>query len=306
MFTRRSFLVSTAAAGAVCVPAVRLFAKSALAGVRARGEWPVGVCSWSYEKPIDVVAAEMAKIGVNRIHLALGPALEGDRICRASVERHLAAGDFTLSAAMIGFAHEDWTTLDSIRRTGGIVPDAYWDEYKKTIAPAAKLAAAWKAPFLTLHAGFLDESNPAALAKYTDRVKFIRDACAASGIGLLLETGQETAADLAEFLSTVTGVGVNFDPANMILYAKGDPVAAVKTLAPWIRHVHIKDAKKTAVPGTWGTEVPWGTGEVHATKFLDALVAAGFKGSVAIEREAGTARATDIAAAVKSLAGFRI
>src|SRR5574344_1566027 len=214
----------------------KLFAKSAVAGVRARGKWPVGVCSWSYEKPVDVVAAEMAKIGVNRIHLALGPALAGDKAYRAAVEKHLAAGDFTLSAAMIGFAHEDWTTLDSIRRTGGIVPDAYWAEYKKTIAPAAKLAAAWKAPYLTLHAGFLDESRPAALAKYTDRVKFIRDACAASGIGLLLETGQETAADLAKFLPTVEGVGVNLDPANMILYAKGDPVAAVKLLSPWIRH----------------------------------------------------------------------
>ena len=50
-------------------------------------------------------------------------------------------------------------------------------------------------------------------------------------------------------------IGVNFDPANMILYDKGDPVKALHVLAPWMRQVHIKDAKRTKIPGTWGEEV---------------------------------------------------
>ena len=117
------------------------------------------------------------------------------------------------------------------------------------------------------------------------------------------ETGQETAADLAKFLPTVPGAGVNFDPANMILYGKGSPVEAVRTLAPWIKHVHLKDAVVTKKPGTWGTEVPWGDGEVDAPRFLAELEAAGYKGNFAIEREGGNDRPGDIALAAKRLLG---
>ena len=154
-----------------------------------------------------------------------------------------------------------------------------------------------------MHAGFLDESDAAALKKYTDRVKFIVDTCGAAGVPVAFETGQETAADLAKFLPTVPGAGVNFDPANMILYGKGNPVEAVRVLAPWIKHVHLKDAVQTKRPGTWGTEVPWGDGEVNAPRFLAELQSAGYKGAFAIEREGGNDRTGDIALAAKRLLG---
>ena len=139
------------------------------------------------------------------------------------------------------------------------------------------------------------------LAKLTDRLKYVRDLCADAGIGLTLETGQETADDLAEMLTNLPGVYVNFDPANMILYGKGDPVRAVGILAPWIRHVHIKDAKYAKVPGAWGEEVEWTKGEVNADAFIAALDKIGFTGYLAVEREAGNDRAGDIAAAVEDL-----
>ena len=192
-------------------------------------------------------------------------------------------------------------TLDTIKKTGGVVPDDAWEANKKIVVTGAKLSAELKSPVLTLHAGFLDESDPVALKKYTDRVKFIVDACGEAGVGVAFETGQETAADLAKFMPTVPGAGVNFDPANMILYAKGSPVEAVRTLAPWIRHVHLKDAVLTKKPGTWGTEVPWGDGEVDAPRFLAELKAAGYKGAFAIEREGGNDRTGDIALAAKRL-----
>jgi len=202
---------------------------------------------------------------------------------------------------MIGFPQEDYSTLDTIKKTGGVVPDDAWEANKKIVVAGAKLSAELKSPVLTLHAGFLDESDPVALKKYTDRVKFIVDTCGEAGVPVAFETGQETAADLAKFMPTVPGAGVNFDPANMILYAKGDPVAAAKTLGPWIRHIHVKDALKTKTPGTWGTEVPWGDGEVNQAAFLGALEAAGYKGAFAIEREGGNDRPGDIALAAKRL-----
>ena len=304
MISRRDFL-QTAAAAAV----------SGCCTARCRADGPyvtaenLGVCSWSFQKPLDAVAAEMKKLGLKRIHLALQPFLEGGSRHGAAegaaaldrVKARLASGEWKLSATMIGFPQEDYSTLETIKKTGGVVPDDAWEANKKIVVAGAKLSAELKSPVLTLHAGFLDESDPVALKKYTDRVKFIVDTCGAAGVPVAFETGQETAADLAKFMPTVPGAGVNFDPANMILYAKGNPVEAVRTLAPWIRHVHLKDAVLTKKPGTWGTEVPWGDGEVDAPRFLAELKAAGYKGNFAIEREGGNDRTGDIALAAKRL-----
>jgi sugar phosphate isomerase/epimerase len=92
-------------------------------------------------------------------------------------------------------------------------------------------------------------------------------------------------------------VGVNFDPANMILYDKGSPIDALKALSPWLKQCHIKDANRTKVPGTWGDEVPAGTGQVDWMAFFRVLVGSQFKGDLAIEREAGNQRVRDIATA---------
>ena len=202
---------------------------------------------------------------------------------------------------MFNSAYEDYSTLDTIRRTGGIMPDEHWDENKSLIVKAARLSAEWKAPYFMLHAGFMDDADPAAYAKFTDRVRFIRDTCGENGVGLILETGQERPEHLAEFLSKNEGVYVNLDPANIILYGMGEPVPAVKTLAPWIRHLHIKDARYATRPGDWGEETPWGDGQVDAPAFLKALDDIGFTGYGAVEREGGNDRAGDIALAVRRL-----
>ncbi len=157
-----------------------------------------------------------------------------------------------------------------------------------------------------MHAGFIDHSDATHAKKFFDRIKYLADTAEEKQIELLLETGQETATELKDFLEELNhpAVGVNFDPANMILYDKGDPIEAVKVLGPWIRHIHIKDAVRTKQPGTWGTEVPWGQGDVNTELFLQTLKETGFDGVMAIEREAGDDRFGDIKIAAQSLSGF--
>ena len=140
-----------------------------------------------------------------------------------------------------------------------------------------------------------EESDP-AFAKLLDRIARIAAVFGAKGISLGFETGQETAETLRSFLEKLgcANVGVNFDPANMILYEKGDPIAALRALAPFLRSCHLKDAIATKVPGTWGDEVVVGTGEVDWRAFFRTLDEVGFEGDLAIEREAGTTRVADI------------
>ena len=150
---------------------------------------------------------------------------------------------------------------------------------------------------VTFHAGFLppDESHP-IFAKMLQRLDVVADIFMVQNILLGLETGQETAPELAGLLHQLNhpNIGVNFDPANMILYDKGDPVKALHILAPWIRQVHIKDARRTKIPGTWGSEVTVGTGEVDWRAFFSTFKHVIFNVNLAIEREYGNNRIGDI------------
>ena len=268
-----------------------------------------GVCSWSFRKPLKEVAAEMDKMGVKGIHLALGPFIHPDKRHGDAedaktlefVKGKIRRGEWKLMSTMVGTVGEDYSTLETIKKTGGIVPDEHWEANKEIVRKGAMLTRELGAKYMSLHAGFLDESDPAAYKKFVERVKWIRDEAEKYGVTILLESGQETAEDLAKFMGEVKGVYINFDPANMVLYGKGNPLDAVKILHPWIRQVHVKDALFTEKPGTWGEEVAWGDGVVGGRTFLKELEGLGYKGNYLIEREGGERRAEDIGLAAERM-----
>ncbi len=78
-------------------------------------------------------------------------------------------------------------------------------------------------------------------------------------------------------------------------------------LGPDIRSVHVKDARRTRVPGHWGEEVPLGEGEVNIPEFLRALERVGFAGPLVVEREVGdqAGRLRDVALGLERLRQWR-
>jgi sugar phosphate isomerase/epimerase len=267
------------------------------------GKWPISVCSWSFRKGIDEIGSVMTALGLEHINLAIAPALgpDGDAYLEA-VKRQ----NWTVTAGMMNFDYEDYSSLDTIKVTGGIAPDAQWPANGQAFAEAAKITAALGSKYIMMHVGFLDHSDHAYAKKFYDRVRYLGDRAGEAGVTLLMETGQETAEELQRFVETLNhpNVLLNFDPANLILYNKDEPLSAIRRLAPWVRHIHVKDAVRTAVPGTWGSEVVWGEGQVNSFAFLRALEEVGFEGAVAVEREAGDQRVKDIATAVRRLMAF--
>jgi L-ribulose-5-phosphate 3-epimerase len=266
--------------------------------------WPIGVCSWSLRMDIPGVAKAMREMGLEHVHLAIRPAVEGSG---GEYLKAVRAQHWTITSAMIDFPQENYSTLETIKQTGGVAPDECWQRNHDLFARAADVTAGLGVKYLSMHAGFIDESDEASAAKMHDRIDTLAEAAQERGVILLLETGQETAAELRLFLGKLAhnSVGVNFDPANMILYDKGDPIEAVRILSPWIHHLHIKDAVRTKQPGTWGSEVPWGDGQVKAKEFVRVLEEVGFEGAMAIEREAGENRLADIKQAVTRLTSMR-
>jgi sugar phosphate isomerase/epimerase len=260
----------------------------------------LAVCSWSLQpaSPDDLVQ-KLRATGIRRVQLALDPLRESPRVW-GNVESLLHENNITIVSGMVRCIDEDYTSLESIRLTGGIAPDATWEQNIKNISEGAALAKKMGLKLVTFHAGFLppDESHP-TFGKMLQRLDVVADIFMVQNILLGLETGQETAPELAALLHKLNhpNIGVNFDPANMVMYDKGDPVKALHILAPWIRQVHIKDARRTKVPGTWGPEVPVGTGDVNWRAFFSTFKHVVFNVNLAIEREYGDNRVADIRAA---------
>lgn len=257
----------------------------------------LAVCSWSLQ-PADAadLASKVQATGIKGVQLALDPLRELPEKW-ASAAKLFASKSITIVSGMFGCVGEDYSTLESIRRTGGIAPDGTWEQNWKNIEATAALAHRLGLNLVTFHAGFLPHRRTdKSFAKMLARLAEVADIFDRARITVALETGQETAPVLARLLEALDrpNVGVNFDPANIILYGKGDPIKALHALGPWIRQVHLKDATPAKVPGTWGREVPAGQGQVDWKMFFSTLRRLNFEGPIVIEREAGNQRIADI------------
>lgn len=269
---------------------------------------PIAVCSWSLQasSPAELVARVQAT-GARAVQLALTPVAEKPEMWRSVFDALRTAGIEVVSG-MLETVGEDYSTLDTIRVTGGVVPDATWPATRMRAAEVARVAGAHGIKLVTFHAGFIPHEAGAERAKLLARLREIASLFAAVGARIAFETGQESAETLAHALDELGdgSIGVNFDPANMILYGMGDPVSAVGALAPRIAQVHVKDAQPTAVAGTWGSEVRVGTGAVDWTAFLAALDSVPAPIRIAVEREAGDDRIGDVRAALGLLSASGI
>jgi len=260
----------------------------------------LAVCSWSLQPPdAQHLIGQLRTLGIPRVQIALDPIRTEPAKWQGFADLCARHG-IQLVSGMFGTVGEDYSTMESIRLTGGLVPDSTWEENWSHMPALVSLAHSLKLRLVTFHAGFIpeDERDP-AFAKLIERIRLVADLFERQGIGLAFETGQESAGTLLEFLEKLDrpDLGVNFDPANLILYEKGDPIEALKTLAPRLKQCHLKDAVQTSRPGTWGEEVPVGAGQVNWELFFQTLAQIDFTGYLAIEREAGNQRLQDIATA---------
>lgn len=259
----------------------------------------IAVCSWSLQPSDPATLIErMRAAGFERMQLDLDPFRESPNVWNDAPNIFADAG-FTAVSGMFRTVGEDYTTLETIRVTGGIVPDATWEQNLANARITAQNAQRLGLKFVTFHAGFLphSESDP-SFSKLIGRVRTIARIFADHGLTLGFETGQETAESLRNFLEVLDepNVAVNFDPANMLLYGNGDPIDAIRMVGRWVRGVHMKDARVANVPGTWGTELLVGQGQVDWPAFLRALEEIGFDGWLCFEREAENQRVQDLRA----------
>ena len=266
----------------------------------------IGVCSWSLQvTSIPELRKLCDRLGVNVVQIACGDPhhaswAEGDAMPAAA-----KAAGFQLTGTMLGFPGEDYTTPQTIQHSGGFGNPATRAERLECFAWGLERTRELGLSDMMLHAGFLPEPGDPDRKPFLDTLSKAAGMARAKGITIAFETGQETADLLRLTLDELKcpNVKINFDPANVLLYDKGDPIRAVEILGPDIRSVHVKDANRTKVPGTWGEEVPLGQGQADIRRFVQTLKKVGYRGPLCIEREVGNQeqRVADIAHGVRFL-----
>jgi len=182
-------------------------------------------------------------------------------------------------------------------------------EHNKENIPRVKkcvdLAVDLGVKVVTMHIGHLpeDESDPVyqeALRTSIELAKYAEE----RGVVLATETGPEAPAALLAFLKKIPskGIGVNYDPANLVMCGPFDQIGGVNTLRDYIAHTHAKDGVCLG-GGDW-IEVPLGQGGVVFPYWLAALDKIGYDGFLTIEREVGGDPVKDITEAMQFLRSF--
>jgi sugar phosphate isomerase/epimerase len=252
--------------------------------------WPIGVFA-SVDAGLGVHLDVARELGIPSVQLHAPHA--GSRT-QAKAQEFLARcvdANITVTAVFGGFEGESYADIATTAKTVGLVPEATRAariQEMKEISDFAKLLGC---ATVALHIGFVPEDrSSASYRSLLDGTRDLLDHVARNGQQLNLETGQETADHLLEFINDVErpNLYINFDPANMILYGTGDPIEALKKVGDLVKSVHCKDAKWSPEGSRgkgWGTEVPLGEGDVGMETYLRTLQDIGYGGPLTIERE---------------------
>jgi len=273
--------------------------------------WPLGIFT-SVGAGLGLPLPVAVELGISTIHLHAPPSDARKAADAERLTRQLEESQISVSCLFAGFEGESYADIPTVERTVGIVQEetrAARVAELKTISDYGRLL---QVPAIGLHIGFVPHDTQSAA--YEELIVVVRNVCAhcaAGGQALHLETGQETAPALLEFLQTADceNLFVNFDPANMILYGAGEPLPALELLGSYVRSVHCKDATWSDQPGkTWGQEVPLGEGDVNMAAYLKMLEKIGYDGPLTIEREIPEEperQRTEIGQAVQLLNSFQ-
>ncbi len=266
----------------------------------------LGVCSWSLQvRSVAELKRLLDQLGINVVQIACGDPQHASWDEGDSLPETARASGIIMTAAMLGFPGEDYTTPQTIKLTGGFGNPAWRQERLQRLEWALARTLALGLSDLTLHAGFLPDPDDPGRSAFLDTLARAAELAGAKGVTLAFETGQESASLLRTTLDELQSpsIKVNFDPANRLLYDMGDPIKPVETIAKDIRSVHVKDARRPRTKCQWGEEVPLGEGEVDIPRFIRALNAVGYKGPLIIEREVGdqSGRLRDVAQGLEFL-----
>lgn len=260
---------------------------------------------WFFDEQERYLLDQMIDAGLETVQV-LANDISLDLVTEENAEKLLkmTEGKIEITSFWCGWSGPNvWDFIDG-PGTLGLVPDAYRAIRLEELKKGADFAHRLGVHDMATHVGFVPEQP--CYSGYRDLVSVVRDIaqyCAKYDISFNFETGQETPVTLMRLFSDVgeENLGVNLDPANLILYGRGNPIDALDIYGDKIRGVHVKDGDyPNGDFHRLGKQKVVGEGSVNFPIFLPKLLKNGYKGDLYIEREiTGKERAEDIKKTIK-------
>lgn len=251
-------------------------------------KWPIGVFT-SVDAGLGVKLEVAHELQVPTIQLhAPARQTRTEENARRFLARLSELG-IRLTAVFGGFEGESYADIPTVVRTVGLVPADTRTARTQEMKEISDFSKRLGCNVVALHLGFIPHNSGDPLYReILTTTRDLLDHCRRNGQDLHLETGQESADGLLQFIRDVDrdNLFVNFDPANMVLYGTGEPIEALRKIGSYVHSVHCKDGTWAARPGQeWGREVPLGEGDVGMEAYLRTLGEIGYTGPLTIERE---------------------
>ena len=275
-------------------------------------KWAIGVFA-SVDAGLGVHLDVAKELGIHTVQVHTPHKESRNAAAAKAFLQRCQEADITITCLFGGFEGESYADIATTARTVGLVPEATRAARAAEMKEISDFAKLLGCNTLGMHIGFVPEKGSASYTSLIEVTRNLLDHVKANGQNMHLETGQETADHLLEFMHDVgrDNLFINFDPANMILYGTGDPIEALKKVGHLVRSIHCKDAKWAAPDQRgkgWGTEVALGDGDVGMETYLRTLQSVGYSGPLTIEREIAHDRErqkADIGQAVRLLESLR-
>ena len=205
----------------------------------------------------------------------------------------------SVPSLFMSYPNQDWTNP---REGMGLVPEKTRAERMVLSCRQMNWAKRYGIRYITCHAGFMPEERDGFYERCIADLKQLARFAAANDQEFLFETGTEKVAGLRQTIEDIgePNVGINFDPANLLIYGTDDPAVLADQLADRIRVIHCKDADPAGPGAVRGQETVLGKGSTNFAGLLKKLLDGGFRGPLIIERELplGPEQEKDIAEAV--------
>ena len=275
-------------------------------------KWAIGVFA-SVDAGLGVHLEVAKELGIHTVQVHTPHQESRNEATAKAFLQRCKDANITVTCVFGGFEGESYADIATTARTVGLVPEATRAARAAEMKEISDFAKLLGCNTVGMHIGFVPERNSASYNSLIATTRDLLDHVKGNDQCMNLETGQESADHLLEFMHDVgrDNLFINFDPANMILYGTGDPIEALKKVGHLVRSIHCKDAKWAALDQRgkgWGTEVALGDGDVGMENYLRTLQSVGYSGPLTIEREIAHDRErqkADIGQAVRLLESLR-
>ncbi len=264
----------------------------------------LGVIVGVREDPEEAIS-KVRGLGLPTLQASCGPQVYTSDEALKRLKESAARNEVEISTVWAGLPGPAvWNFVEG-PKTIGLVPAEMRPERTEALKQAAAFAAKLGVPSITTHCGFIpqDPNDP----DYTGTVEALKEvaaACKENGIEFWFETGQETPITLLRTIEDIgaDNLGINLDPANLLMYGNGNPVDALDVFGIYVRGMHAKDGEYPTNGRELGHEKPLGMGRVNFPALMGKLKSMCFNGAVTIEREiSGDQQVKDIKRAMMLL-----